>query len=600
MAAETETIERVSRTAPGRRVLDATAISELKEALSIIKDHRYTEGYTLTSLPTVAYDLLQEMMVLLPGIDDTSAWWLLLTALDKPVWPADKQVDALLVELGLLGPENTPENGRHRILESELSDRHIPALHRALAGHVSYCDEDHTTSNCELQQFTLSHRIDRQVSAEGTERPTVVDLFCGAGGLSHGFTRGVTGPQFDVALAVDEDEAATDTYRLNHPEIPHQKIQCDDIGNLAENADELEELAPDVDLVVGGPPCQALSVAGYRSRRADDDSYSVIDDPRTELYQHYVSLLETLEPQYIIMENVEGIRSPVGDSDRRVIDDVEAALSELGYTTDHRLIDCSRFGIPQERDRVILFGVRGKTVPEPDELVGEFFGALIPDTDTETTIHQALSNLPRLRRGEGGDVVAGRHRGRASEYVRDNELHNGTQLTYNHQAREHPMEKDRKLFSDVMEPGDTGWDVKYGTEYGHLIEYDVGTEENPKFKDKYRMLHWDEPSPTIVAHLEKDANSFILPDYYEYARPDVTKQDSTRSRGITPREAARLQSFPDSYVFLGPFTSQFRQIGNAVPPVLGDRIASVLGKFISNGSPAAASASDSLAAKSDD
>ncbi|WP_336331158.1 DNA cytosine methyltransferase [Haloarcula sp. CGMCC 1.2071] len=600
MAAETETIEQISRNVPGRRVLDAATIAELREALSMLRDHRYTEGYTLTSHSTVAYELLKEMLESVPGIDDASAWWLLLTALDKPVWPADRQIDGLLVELGLLGPEDTPENGRHRKLESELSNRQIPALHRALAGHVNYCSEDHATTDCELKQFTLSHRIDRQVTAEGTEKPTVVDLFCGAGGLSHGFTRGVTGPEFDVALAVDEDEAATDTYRHNHPEIPHQKVRCDDIGNLAENTDEFEDLAPDVDLVVGGPPCQALSVAGYRSRRSDDDSYSVIDDPRTELYQHYVSLLDTLEPQYIIMENVEGIRSPVGDSDRRVIDDVEAALSELGYTTDHRLIDCSRFGIPQERDRVILFGVRSKTGSEPAELVTEFFETLIPDTETETTIHQALSNLPRLRRDEGGDVIAGRQRGRASKFVRDNELHSGTRLTYNHQAREHPMAKDQKLFSDVMEPGDNGWDVKYGTEYGHLIEYDVGTEENPKFKDKYRMLHWDEPSPTIVAHLEKDANSFILPDYYEYARPDVTKQDSARSRGITPREAARLQSFPDSYVFLGPFTSQFRQIGNAVPPVLGERIASVLGEFISDGSLAAASTSDSIAAKSDD
>jgi DNA (cytosine-5)-methyltransferase 1 len=144
------------------------------------------------------------------------------------------------------------------------------------------------------------------------------------------------------------------------------------------------------------------------------------------------------------------------------------------------------------------------------------------------------------------------------------------------------MEKDRKLFSDVMEPGDTGWDIKYGTEYGHLIEYNVGTEEEPAFKDKYRMLRWDEPAPTIVAHLQKDANSFILPDYYEYAQPDESKQDGRRSRGITPREAARVQSFPDSYVFLGSFTGQFRQIGNAVPPLLGEELASVVARYVDN------------------
>jgi DNA (cytosine-5)-methyltransferase 1 len=151
-----------------------------------------------------------------------------------------------------------------------------------------------------------------------------------------------------------------------------------------------------------------------------------------------------------------------------------------------------------------------------------------------------------------------------------------------------------------MEPGDTGWHVKYRTEYGHLIEYDVGTEEIPAFKDKYRMLYWDRPSPTIVAHLAKDGNSFILPDYYEYARPDEEKQDSRRSRGITPREAARLQSFPDSYVFLGPFTSQFRQIGNAVPPLLGERIAAVLGDYLEHESTVQTEAHTPLTASSDD
>jgi DNA (cytosine-5)-methyltransferase 1 len=161
------------------------------------------------------------------------------------------------------------------------------------------------------------------------------------------------------------------------------------------------------------------------------------------------------------------------------------------------------------------------------------------------------------------------------------------------------MEKDQQLFSEVMEPGDTGWDVKYGTEYGHLIEYNVGTEDNPAFKDKYRMLNWDQPSPTIVAHLAKDGNNFILPDYYKYAQLDSEKQDSRRSRGITPREAARLQSFPDSYVFLGPFTSQFRQIGNAVPPKLGEVIASVLGEYLVP-APAQATDGQQVVAGSDD
>lgn len=595
-------LEQVSRDAHGARIIDVETAEQLQAALEAVRDHRYTaeESITLTELPSVRYDNLAAMLTSLPGIDQEAAWWLLLTAFDKPVWPASEQLDALLINLGLLSPGTTPENGRHTTLEDALSDRQIARLHRALAGHVRYCDGDHTTAACELRQFSLSYRLRQQAMADAEERPTIVDLFCGAGGLSLGFTRDVGSPKFDVALAVDNDQDATDTYRLNHPEVPHRLVRCEDIGDIAANPEELETLIPDVDVVVGGPPCQALSVAGYRSRRATDDSYSVLEDPRTGLYKHYVSLLETLKPRYIIMENVEGIRSPLGDDGRKVIDEVQAALSEAGYVTDHRLLDCSTFGIPQRRDRVVLFGTREDVAPDPEGHVDEFFEDLYPTDSAEVTIKQALANLPRLRRGEGGRVVGGRWPGRASDYLRENHLNDGTRLTYNHQAREHPMEKDRKLFSEVMEPGDTGWDVKFGTEYGHLIEYNVGTEDNPAFKDKYRMLHWDRPSPTIVAHLAKDGNSFILPDYYEYVQPDEARRDARRSRGITPREAARIQSFPDSYVFLGAFTSQFRQIGNAVPPLLGERIASVLSAYLTQERPSAVEQVSPVPANSDD
>lgn len=573
-------LQQVSQDALGRRVLDQTAVDGLQNVLTKIGEHRYTEGISLADLSSVAYSHLVEMFATLPNVDESDAWWFLLTALDKPVWPTDEQIDRLLVDLGLMTIDEISSDDRNRALEGRLSDRRMPALHRALAGHARYCGETHAAADCELQQFAFSHRLHEQATRDVDSALTVVDLFCGAGGLSHGFTRGVSAPAFDIALAVDQDEEATDTYRLNHPKVPHKHVRCEDIGTLADTPEELAGIAEEVDVVVGGPPCQALSVAGFRSRRADDESYSVLEDPRTSLYRHYVSLLETLEPECIIMENVEGIRSPIGDDNRRVIDDVQDALSGIGYTSGHRLLDCSEFGIPQNRDRVILFGVQNSSVTEPDETIETFFETLSDDSDGSRTLRQALSNLPRLRRGEGGNVIPQRYPGRASRYVRTNALSGGTRLTYNHRAREHPMEKDRKLFSEVMEPGDTGWDIKYETKYGHLIEYNVGTEEDPAFKDKYRMLHWDEPSPTIVAHLQKDANSFILPDYYEYAQPDESKRDGRRSRGITPREAARVQSFPDSYVFLGSFTGQFRQIGNAVPPVLGEELASVVAGYV--------------------
>lgn len=218
-----------------------------------------------------------------------------------------------------------------------------------------------------------------------------------------------------------------------------------------------------------------------------------------------------------------------------------------------------------------------------DAVVEDLFDSIADAAPTEVfDLKQALSGLPKIRRGEGGNVVPDRVRGTRSRYVKSNDLDGGTRLCFNHQAREHPMEKDRTLFDEALEPGDTGWDVKYAKngEYADLIEYDVGIAENPRFKDKYRMLEWDDPAPTVVAHLAKDSNNFVLPDYYEHASGVTGETDNRRNRGITPREAARLQSFPDDYIFLGPFTSWFRQIGNAVPPLLGEQIAAVLEEFL--------------------
>jgi DNA (cytosine-5)-methyltransferase 1 len=262
-----------------------------------------------------------------------------------------------------------------------------------------------------------------------------------------------------------------------------------------------------------------------------------------------------------------------------VVDQIISGLNDIGYSCDSKLIDCSKYGIPQTRDRVLILGTSDQTATEAD--IDTLFNELEANaSEAEFTLNHGLSLLPRLRRGEGGNVVAERKSGRPSRYVRKNKLADGTRLTFNHQAREHPMDKDQELFEEVMEPGDTGWSVKYEKGRDDLIEYNVGTKETPEFKDKYRMLFWDEPAPTVVAHLAKDANNFVIPDYYEYVQPDSEKADLERARGVTPREAARLQSFPDDYIFLGPFTSQFRQIGNAVPPVVSTQIGEVIGSHV--------------------
>jgi DNA (cytosine-5)-methyltransferase 1 len=290
------------------------------------------------------------------------------------------------------------------------------------------------------------------------------------------------------------------------------------------------------------------------------------------------------------MENVEGMVNEVKDTGIKVGDLVLESLESIGqpgsgYKCEYRLLSCSDFGIPQHRERVIIVGIREDILLERDEVRELFERIEERGPPEEYNIQQGLSGLPKLRRGEGGTVVVGSTRGKRSNFVSKNALDEGTDIIFNHRAREHPMEKDRTLFDEALEPGETGWEVKYKKdgEFGHLIEYDVGTEENPRFKDKYRMLRWDQPSPTIVAHLAKDANSFVLPDYHEYGENTRGKPDNEKNRGITPREAARLQTFPDDYIILGSFTSWFRQIGNAIPPLLGEYIAHTLQEYIEDG-----------------
>lgn len=549
--------------------------NRLNVLLKFIKEADYTSGVTLCGFPNIRYTTIVDFLADLPGIEQKDSWWLLQTAFDKPVWPSDQAVDKLLYNLGLLSPEvRTQDLERHASLEDDLVDRQISTLYRALATHAHYAGADTCGDDCSIRKFLLTHRIQKQRKSKGG--PTVVDLFAGAGGLSEG----LSDAGFDIRWAIDNEEDAVQTYRLNHPEIPHEHIVCGDVRDI-QWTKAVQEVVPEPDLIVGGPPCQSLSQAGYRSRRAQDDDYSILEDDRTTLYAKFVEAIDELRPRAIIMENVEGMVNEVGDTGIRVIDWILEDIGNIGdedtgYHVEYRVQNMAELGIPQDRDRLLLIGIREDLNPRKLE-IAELFENL-PEFDAPRTIRQGLAGLPRLRRGEGGRVLPNISAGRKSEYIDENNLDTGNHLCFNHKAREHPMEKDQILFDEGLKPGDTGWDVKFDSdgEYAEYIEYDVGTKEQPRFSDKYRKLEWDKPSPTIVAHLAKDANGFVLPDYYEHVQPDPDRADPKRNRGITPREAARLQSFPDDYIFLGSFTSWFRQIGNAVPPVAGK----LLGKML--------------------
>jgi len=557
-------------------------LERLQNALKELREHRYLddlEYITLTELPRLSYEYTVEMLTSLPGISERDAWWLLLTAFDSPVWPANSKIDTLLAELGMIEPSEVNTKIRHEKVKNQLTPRQVLDLHRGLATHAHYNDSSPCSEDCSFRKFLLTYRILEQ--KRDTEKPVIVDLFAGAGGLSYGFKRA----DFDIAFAIDNDEHAVDTYRLNHPEVPHQHIISYNIEEVTTNHPIIQKTADNIDVVVGGPPCQAFSRAGYRASRSSE-GFSILDDPRADLYTHYVDLITEIQPKLLLMENVTGILTELDGADSeeeiRVINLVLDSLEDAGYQTDFRRLDCSDFDIPQTRERIVILGVHEDyartALPGPDLLLNAIEQRTTPDKEID--LAQALSNLARLRRAEGADVTVNGSSGKHSDYVDRYDLAQGINIVPNHRTREHPMEKDRKIFEDVMEPGDTGWTVKYEKNRPDLIDYPVGTEDDPTFDDKYRMLYWDRPCPTIMAHLRKDSNDFVIPDFYEYVQKCPEKQDKRRSRGITPREAARVQSFPDHYIFLGPFTAQFQQIGNAVPPVLGEHIGKVIDDWL--------------------
>jgi DNA (cytosine-5)-methyltransferase 1 len=568
-----------------RRGISNQRLSRFHKLLEDVSACEKTDGVTLRGLGRIPYSNFADLLASFPGISRSDAWWLMLVAFEKPVWPTGPFTDGLLCSLGLLSPDRFQDGTERReALEDELSDRQIPQLHRALAGHAVKGGIDVCCDTCEIRKFLLTHRLREQQHSH--DQPVVIDLFSGAGGLSLGFTRA----GWSIELALDNSEIATDTYRLNHPEIPHRNVICGDIREEMQNG-IIDDVDTSPDVIVGGPPCQSLSLAGYRARLSDNEDYSILDDDRTDLYQEYVSIVQQLNPKAIVMENVQGMANEIGESEVKVADLVVEALESTGtgkhgYVCDYRLIDCSNYGIPQERDRVFIFGVREDLAnSDKEDIISELFKRLSDiSTSEEFNLKQALSGVPKIRRGEGNRVITDGVRGTRSEYVDKNDLDTETELCFNHQAREHPMEKDRTLFDEALDPGDTGWDVKHGKtgEYADLIEYDVGTKENPRFADKYRMLRWTDPAPTVVAHLAKDANNFVLPDYYDHASNVTGEPDNQRNRGITPREAARIQSFTDDHIFLGPFTSWFEQIGNAVPPLIGERIARVINQYLNS------------------
>ena len=333
-------------------------------------------------------------------------------------------------------------------------------------------------------------------------------------------------------------------------------VLCDDITR-DEIIEEIESrLADKVDLIIGGPPCQAFSTQG----RAQDPN-GMRDDPRNFLFENYIQILNHFRPKFFIFENVRGLLTakPTGT---RIFDIIIAKMRETYKVCNNPkriLLNAADYGVPQIRQRVILIGVRNDLDIEPEKIY-----ALIKKTNSENqendlpkyvTVREAIEDLPSIEPGFGSDISAFSESNIRSEYVskiRDKNFG----FIYNHRPRLH-NEKDRERYKILSSHGN--WQLKDLQK----VRPDL-INHNPKhFGNRYTVQEWDKPAKTICAHLYKDGNLFIHPD-------------PRQARTFTVREAARIQSFPDDFYFEGSRTEQFRQVGNAVPPLMAQAFAKAI------------------------
>jgi DNA (cytosine-5)-methyltransferase 1 len=356
-------------------------------------------------------------------------------------------------------------------------------------------------------------------------RPTAVDLFCGAGGLSLGLEQA----GFDVVAGADNDAWAIETHAANLPGLSWA-------GDLFDPGEFLQLLEvcgiESVDLVAGGVPCQPFSRAG-RSRidRLVQDGRRTSDDPRAHLWESYITVVERLRPRAVLVENVPDL--PRWD-DGAVLLGFYESLGALGYHVEARILDGFRYGVPQHRQRLILIGtLHGQEIDWPQQS-GEF-----------NTLREAISDLPIIPRAQRAEILPYDPSRITSDFQR--EMRAGLVNDEASRIRDHITRDvrpdDLEAFSLLAE----------GQTYVDLPER-LRRYRSDVFTDKYKRLAWGELCRSITAHIAKDGYWYIHPDQH---------------RTLSVREAARVQTFPDAFRFAGTQTHRYRQIGNAVPVRLG-------------------------------
>jgi len=396
----------------------------------------------------------------------------------------------------------------------------------SLNGSLNYCEK---TKLCNL---IFKENIENKKNFNCPKSLKFGDIFCGAGGLSSGLIKSGMSPVW----AIDKDFASILTYRFNHKLNKDLKVLCGDAQEIFSSRGKFL-VENKIDVLVGGPPCQGFSNAN-RQRLSDD--------PRNHLYKTFLKTLKESNAKYSILENVPGMKN--------ASQSIEKEFKDIGYKSEFFLLDANDFGIPQKRKRLFIVSKKITNNDEDNDFFEVFKSHITLSRKPKNfNLFEHIKDLPFLEaKNIRNSTELESSKYGFSTWIHTKKSKKDIRVIFNHRSK-YLNERDKKIYS-LLKPGDD-------SEASSIQDLNPYKSRDHIFKDKFYKLHPNKPSKTITAHMYFDTHMYIHPN---------------QARGLSPREAARVQGFDDDFIFFGFPNEWYRQIGNAVSPVVSKIIGNAL------------------------
>lgn len=521
-ASDTEIVSSIAYAGMGRRraALLRRLISKLREQYGSI---------SLPDFSTYLTSDAEEELCKLPGIGKKTARCVLLYCYDKQTLPVDIHTYRLSQRLGLIDRTvayDMAYANLDRIVSPDLCLKfHVNAVWH---GRARCFASKPNCIDCFLEIYCSHPRACMPVNIATRPKPLAIDLFSGAGGLSEGFRNA----GFQIVQAIELNKNAGKTFALNHPKV-------DLLENDIQSIDPVTSLTRlglrpgDVSILMAGPPCQGFSESNRRTRD--------MNNPKNSLYESFIRFLSVIKPRWFLIENVSGLKTIQSGN---VLQTIIGECEQIGYTVKCSQLNAAHFGVPQNRNRLFIVGNRtGQDIVFPKPTHGE---GLLPFE----TVRGAIADLPHLKTGANDDFVEYRKMTNLTPYQEMMRTDNGFQVQGN------LVSKNAKTVVERYKH------IHQGENWSAIPEELMGTYSDSSrcHTGIYLRLKYNEPAK-VIGNFRK--NMLIHP---------------TQNRGLSVREAARLQSFPDNYIFFGSIGFQQQQVADAVPPMLARSVAMEIAK----------------------